>query len=204
MWEQNKGLLSSWECSSHTHTHPRISFWEVTTCFWLGIGIWIFLCCCCCCCLNTTSYPRSQDLYEQLFGRLKACNRWQCVEEDEGEQVWLLGMDFSQFFNGCPLVVLPPAQLDGVCAHTHTHTPIHSLTHRRHPRKHRRVPQMLRHQRLFSPPLARWGGCLGRQGSLGRGSWEKTESSPEEQVELRVSGKLGEYWSNGRERSRYS
>lgn len=44
---------------------------------------------------------------------------------------------------------------------------------------------------------------LGRQGSSGKGSWENTESSPEEQ-ELRVSGKLGEYCSVGAHRSRYS
>lgn len=44
---------------------------------------------------------------------------------------------------------------------------------------------------------------LGRQGSSGNGSWENTESSPEEQ-ELRVSGKLGEYCSVGVHRSRYS
>lgn len=44
---------------------------------------------------------------------------------------------------------------------------------------------------------------LGRQGSSGNGSWENTESSPEEQ-ELRVSGKLGEYCSDGMHRSRYS
>lgn len=50
-------------------------------------------------------------------------------------------------------------------------------------------------------PLMCW--YLGRQGSSGRGSWEKTESSLEEQ-ELRVSGKLGEYCSAGAHRSRYS
>lgn len=50
-------------------------------------------------------------------------------------------------------------------------------------------------------PLMCW--YLGRQGSSGKGSWEKTESSPEEQ-ELRVSGKLGEYCSVGAHRSRYS
>lgn len=59
-------------------------------------------------------------------------------------------------------------------------------------------------QRRLSPPLASWAGCRGRQGSSGNGSCEKTESSPEEQVELRVSGKLGEYWSRGIDRSRYS
>lgn len=44
----------------------------------------------------------------------------------------------------------------------------------------------------FSAP---WlcGGQRGRQGSSGSGSWENTESSPEEQVELRVAGKPGEY-----------
>lgn len=50
-------------------------------------------------------------------------------------------------------------------------------------------------------PLMCW--YLGRQGSSGKGSWENTESSPEEQ-ELRVSGKLGEYCSVGAQRSRYS
>lgn len=50
-------------------------------------------------------------------------------------------------------------------------------------------------------PLMCW--YLGRQGSSGKGSWENTESSPEEQ-ELRVSGKLGEYCSAGAHRSRYS
>lgn len=50
-------------------------------------------------------------------------------------------------------------------------------------------------------PLMCW--YLGRQGSSGNGSWENTESSPEEQ-ELRVSGKLGEYCSVGAHRSRYS
>lgn len=45
--------------------------------------------------------------------------------------------------------------------------------------------------------------CLGRQGSSGRGSWAKTESSPEEQVELE-SGQVGEYCSNGTDRSKYS
>ncbi len=50
-------------------------------------------------------------------------------------------------------------------------------------------------------PLMCW--YLGRQGSSGKGSWENTESSPEEQ-ELRVSGKLGEYCSVGAHRSRYS
>lgn len=44
---------------------------------------------------------------------------------------------------------------------------------------------------------------LGRQGSSANGSWENTESSPEEQ-ELRVSGKLGEYCSAGAHRSKYS
>ncbi|TNN69018.1 hypothetical protein EYF80_020721 [Liparis tanakae] len=33
-----------------------------------------------------------------------------------------------------------------------------------------------------------WGGNFGRQGSSTPASWEKTESSPEEHVELRVSG----------------
>lgn len=55
-------------------------------------------------------------------------------------------------------------------------------------------------QRFLSPPL----GYLGRQGSSGKGSWEKTESSPEEHVELLVSGKHGEYWLTGMARSRYS
>lgn len=50
-------------------------------------------------------------------------------------------------------------------------------------------------------PLMCW--YLGRQGSSANGSWENTESSPEEQ-ELRVSGKLGEYCSDGMQRSRYS
>lgn len=54
---------------------------------------------------------------------------------------------------------------------------------------------------VFMPPLMCW--YLGRQGSSAKGSWEKTESSPEEQ-ELRVSGKLGEYCSTGEHRSRYS
>lgn len=54
---------------------------------------------------------------------------------------------------------------------------------------------------VFTPPLMCW--YLGRQGSSAKGSWEKTESSPEEQ-ELRVSGKLGEYCSTGAHRSRYS
>lgn len=49
-----------------------------------------------------------------------------------------------------------------------------------------------------------FGGNLGRQGSSALGSWENTESSPEEQVELRVSGKLGEYWSRLTDRSKYS
>lgn len=50
-------------------------------------------------------------------------------------------------------------------------------------------------------PLMCW--YLGRQGSSANGSWENTESSPEEQ-ELRVSGKLGEYCSVGAHRSKYS
>lgn len=54
---------------------------------------------------------------------------------------------------------------------------------------------------VFTLPLMCW--YLGRQGSSGKGSWENTESSPEEQ-ELRVSGKLGEYCSAGAHRSRYS
>lgn len=54
---------------------------------------------------------------------------------------------------------------------------------------------------VLTPPLMCW--YLGRQGSSAKGSWEKTESSPEEQ-ELRVSGKLGEYCSIGAHRSRYS
>lgn len=54
---------------------------------------------------------------------------------------------------------------------------------------------------VFMPPLMCW--YLGRQGSSAKGSWENTESSPEEQ-ELRVSGKLGEYCSTGAHRSRYS
>lgn len=54
---------------------------------------------------------------------------------------------------------------------------------------------------LLMFPLMCW--YLGRQGSSGKGSWENTESSPEEQ-ELRVSGKLGEYCSVGVHRSRYS
>lgn len=54
---------------------------------------------------------------------------------------------------------------------------------------------------LLAFPLMCW--YLGRQGSSGKGSWENTESSPEEQ-ELRVSGKLGEYCSVGAHRSRYS
>lgn len=54
---------------------------------------------------------------------------------------------------------------------------------------------------VLMPPLMCW--YLGRQGSSAKGSWEKTESSPEEQ-ELRVSGKLGEYCSIGAHRSRYS
>lgn len=66
-------------------------------------------------------------------------------------------------------------------AETHAHTQAHSGQSDAQP------------QRRLSPPLACGGGYLGRQGSSGRGSWEKTESSPEEQVELRVSGKLGEY-----------
>lgn len=54
---------------------------------------------------------------------------------------------------------------------------------------------------VLTLPLMCW--YLGRQGSSGNGSWENTESSPEEQ-ELRVSGKLGEYCSDGMHRSRYS
>lgn len=54
---------------------------------------------------------------------------------------------------------------------------------------------------VLTLPLMWW--YLGRQGSSGKGSWENTESSPEEQ-ELRVSGKLGEYCSDGMQRSRYS
>lgn len=54
---------------------------------------------------------------------------------------------------------------------------------------------------VLTLPLMCW--YLGRQGSSGNGSWENTESSPEEQ-ELRVSGKLGEYCSDGMQRSRYS
>lgn len=54
---------------------------------------------------------------------------------------------------------------------------------------------------VFTFPLMCW--YLARQGSSGKGSWENTESSPEEQ-ELRVSGKLGEYCSVGAHRSRYS
>lgn len=50
-------------------------------------------------------------------------------------------------------------------------------------------------------PLLWW--CLGRHGSSGKGSWANTESSPEEQV-LLESGQVGEYCSNGTERSRYS
>lgn len=58
-----------------------------------------------------------------------------------------------------------------------------------------------REAHVFTFPLMCW--YLGRQGSSGNGSWENTESSPEEQ-ELRVSGKLGEYCSVGVHRSRYS
>lgn len=54
---------------------------------------------------------------------------------------------------------------------------------------------------VLTPPLMCW--YFGRQGSSGKGSWENTESSPEEQ-ELRVSWKLGEYCSAGAHRSRYS
>ena len=54
---------------------------------------------------------------------------------------------------------------------------------------------------VLTLPLMCW--FFGRQGSSGKGSWENTESSPEEQ-ELRVSGKLGEYCSVGAQRSRYS
>lgn len=57
---------------------------------------------------------------------------------------------------------------------------------------------------LNGTPRFGCGGNLGRQGSSALGSWENTESSPEEQVELRVSGKFGENWSRDKDRSRYS
>lgn len=61
-------------------------------------------------------------------------------------------------------------------------------------------PSLLRFYVLITPLL---GSCLGRQGSSGRGSWAKTESSPEEQV-LFESWQVGEYCSKGTARSRYS
>lgn len=46
----------------------------------------------------------------------------------------------------------------------------------------------MRYQRFLMAAPLEWGGNFGRQGSSAPASWEKTESSPEEQVELRVSG----------------
>lgn len=53
---------------------------------------------------------------------------------------------------------------------------------------------------LTAAPLA-WEGSCGRQGSSAPASWEKTESSPEEQVEPRASGQPR---SRGVVSSRYS
>ena len=46
----------------------------------------------------------------------------------------------------------------------------------------------MRYQRFLMAAPLEWGGNFGRHGSSAPASWEKTESSPEEQVELRVSG----------------
>lgn len=50
------------------------------------------------------------------------------------------------------------------------------------------VWKKMRFQRFLMAAPLEWGGNFGRQGSSAPASWEKTESSPEEQVELRVSG----------------
>lgn len=46
----------------------------------------------------------------------------------------------------------------------------------------------MRYQRFLMAAPLECGGNFGRQGSSAPASWENTESSPEEQVELRVSG----------------
>lgn len=63
---------------------------------------------------------------------------------------------------------------------------------RRESRERRECPTFvwreMRYQRFLMAAPLEWGGNFGRQGSSAPASWEKTESSPEEQVELRVSG----------------